>query len=135
MAGYVASGATFTFCGVKALATRVSVEASPAEIVDMTAHNAPVNQTMLVPTGAWVGGRGTADVEFLRTSGGVSPLNAIGKVGMASFSGNAFSINYNAVCETASEEAAVGELVRGTMRLRFTDYAGGAGENLSGSSF
>lgn len=134
MAGYVASGATFTFCGVRAIATRVSVEASPAEIVDMTPHNAPVNQTMLVPTGAWVGGGGTVDVEFLQSpTNAVSPLAAIGKVGVASFSGNTFSINNRAVCESATVEAAVGDLVRGTMRLRFTDYS--VTDTISGSSF
>lgn len=134
MAGYVASGATFTFCGVKAIATRVSVEAPTAEIVDMTATDAPVNQTVLVPTGAWVGGGGTVDVEFLQSpQNGVSPLLAIGKVGLASFSGNTFSINNRAVCESASIEASVGDLVRGTMRLRFTDYSGG--DPLTGTTF
>jgi hypothetical protein len=134
MAGYVASGATFTFCGVKAIATRVSVESPTAEIVDMTAHNAAVNATTLVPTGAWVGGGGTVDVEFLQSpQNGVSPLLAIGKVGQASFSGNTFSINNHAVCESATVEAAVGDLVRGTMRLRFTDFT--VTDTISGSSF
>lgn len=133
MAGYVASGATFTFCGVRAIATRVSVEAPTAEIVDMTAHNAAVNTTMLVPTGAWVGGGGTVDVEFLQSPNGVSPLVAIGKVGVASFSGNTFSINNRAACESATVEAAVGDLVRGTMRLRLTDY--NVTDTISGSSF
>ena len=132
MAGYVASGATFTFCGVKAIATRVSVEAATAEIVDMTAHDAAVNTTTLVPTGARMGG-GTVDVEFLQSPGGTSPLNAIGKVGVASFSGNTFSLSNNAVCETASLEASVGDLVRGTMRLRFTDHA--QADSIPGSSF
>lgn len=132
MAGYVASGATFTFCGVRAIATRVSVEAPTAEIVDMTAHDAPVNQKMLVPTGA--NGGGAVDVEFLQSpSGAVSPLDAIGKVGVASFTGNTFSINSRAVCESATVEAAVGDLVRGTMRLRFTDY--NVTDTISGSSF
>lgn len=134
MAGYVASGATFTFCGVRAIATRVSVEAPTAEIVDMTAHNAAVDTTMLVPTGAWVGGGGTVDVEFLQSpTNAVSPLVAIGKVGLASFTGNTFSINKRAVCESATVEAAVGDLVRGTMRLRFTDY--NVTDTISGSSF
>lgn len=132
MAGYVASGATFTFGGVRAIATRVSVDFPTAEIVDMTAHDAPVNQKMLVPTGA--NGGGTVDVEFLQSpSGGVSPLTVIGKVADASFSGNTFSISNRAVCETASVEAAVGDLVRGTMRLRFTDYT--ATDGISGQSF
>lgn len=134
MAGYVASGATFTFCGVRAIATRVSVESPTAEIVDMTPTDAAVNSTMLVPTGAWVGGGGTVDVEFLQTpTNAVSPLAAIGKVGVASFSGKTFVINNRAICETATVEAAVGDLVRGTMRLRFTDYA--VLDTISGSSF
>ena len=134
MAGYVASGATFTFCGVRAVATRVSVEAPTAEIVDMTAHSAAVNTTMLVPTGAWVGGGGTVDVEFLQSpTNAVSPLAAIGKVGLASFTGNTFSINNRAVCESATIEASVGDLVRGTMRLRLTDY--NVTDTISGSSF
>jgi len=133
MAGYVASGATFTFCGVKAIAIRVSVESPTAEIVDMTAHDAAVNTAVLVPTGAWVGGGGTVDVEFLQSAGGTSPLLAIGKVGQASFSGNTFSLSNKAVCETASLEAAVGDLVRGTMRLRFTDHS--QADSIPGSSF
>lgn len=133
MAGYVASGATFTFCGVRALATRVSVESPTAEIVDMTPHNGPLNQMVLVPTGAAASG-GAVEVEFLQSrNANVSPLAAVGRIGTIAFSGNVPSISVRGICENVSLEAATGDVVRGTMRFRLTDYP--AIDSISGSSF
>lgn len=131
MAGFVASGATLTFCGVQAIATRVSVDHPTAEIVDMTPYNAPASQVVLVPSGA--NGGGTVDVDFIQPTGGIGPLQAIGKVGVLSFTGNVFSISNRAICETATQEAATGDLVRGTMRFRLTDYT--AVDTISGQFF
>lgn len=121
MAGFVASGATFTFCGVKATVTRVSVETPTAEIVDMTPSSWPTGQPpVLVPTGALTGG--SIDVDFIASPGGVNPESIIGKVGTAQFSSPSLAVSQRAVCESASREAAVGDIVRGSMTLRFTGY-------------
>jgi hypothetical protein len=126
MAGFVASGATFTFVGpganITAIVTRLSVETPTAEIVDMTAFNAPANQMVLVPTGAWQGG--AIDVDFLYAPNGADPQTVIGKYGTAQFSSPQLSVSRNCILESASFEAAVGDLVRGTLRLRLTDYVG-----------
>jgi hypothetical protein len=131
MAGFVASGATLTFCGITAIATRVSVDHPTAEIVDMTPYNAPANELVLVPSGA--NGGGTVDVDFIQKNDGIGPLQAIGKVGVLSFTGQAFLLSNRAVCEAATQEAAVGDLVRGTMRFRLTDYT--ATDTISGQFF
>jgi hypothetical protein len=131
MAGFVASGATLTFLGVRAIATRVSVEHPQAEVVDMTPINAPANQLVLVPTGSRSGG--IVNVDFIQPNGGIGPLQAIGRVGVLSFSGNVFSLSNRAVCETATQEAATGDLIRGTMRFRLTDYTA-TDSNLGGGN-
>ena len=131
MAGFVASGATFTFCGVKATVTRVSVETPTAEIVDMTAHNTPAGQIVLVPTGAYTGG--TIDIDYLAGSGGTDPATAVGKVGQAVFSSPGYSVTKQVVCESATKDAAVGQIVSGSMRFRLTDHT--ATDSVTGTNF
>lgn len=131
MAGFVAQGATFTFCGVRATVTRLSVEAPTAEIVDMTAHNSPANQLVLVPTGVYTGG--TIDIDYIASSGGVDPATAIGKTGPAAFTGAGYAVTKKVVCESATKEAAVGQLVSGSMRFRITDYT--ANDSITGTGF
>jgi hypothetical protein len=131
MAGFVASGATFTFCGVQATVTRVSVEAPTAEIVDMTAHNSPAYQIVLVPTGVYTGG--TIDIDYIASAGGTDPATAIGKVGQAVFSGIGYGVAKQVVCESATKEAAVGQLVTGSMRFRITDHY--VTDSLTGTGF
>ena len=131
MAGFVASGATFTFCGVKATVTRVSVETPTAEIVDMTAHNTPAGQIVLVPTGAYTGG--TIDIDYIAGNGGTDPATAVGKCGDAVFNGVGYSVTKKVVCESATKDASVGQLVAGSMRFRLTNYT--ATDTLAGTNF
>ncbi len=131
MAGFVASGATFTFCGVRATVTRVSVEAPTAEIVDMTAHNAPANQIVLVPTGVYTGG--TIDIDYIASAGGVDPATAVGKTGPAVFTGVGYGVTKKVVCESANKDAAVGQIVSGSMRFRITDHT--ATDAVAGAAF
>ena len=131
MAGFVAAGATFTFCGVNATITRLSVEAPQAEIVDMTPSSWPVGQPpVLVPTGAQTGG--SIDIDFLASRSGVDPSTLVGKVGVAQFSSSSMTVSQRAVCESASRSAALGDLVRGSMKLRPTGYTGQT-DSMSGS--
>lgn len=122
MAGFVASGATFTFNGVAATITRLSVETPAAEIVDMTAHNAPTKQLVLVPTGDWRGG--AIDIDYIYAAGGTDPQTVVGTVGQATFASPRYSVARRVILESATTEASVGALVQGTLRFRVTDYAG-----------
>lgn len=120
MAGTSAQGATFTFRGVTFTITSVSVDSPTAEVVDMTAWDAPVKQSVIVPTGAWSGGNVT--VEFLRTPGTPDLTPLVTTVGPLAFSSAGFSYSRNALLESYSEGAKAGDLVRGSAKFRLTDY-------------
>jgi hypothetical protein len=117
MAGFTAQGATFTFNNVRATVVSVQVEEPTAEVVDMTGMFDNTGHQILVPTGAFSGG--TVTVEFI---GQATPAT-IGTIGPLSFA-NSTGVNLTRRCilENASIEARTGDLVRGTMKFRLTDY-------------
>ena len=126
MAGVSAQGGTFTFDGVSATIVALSVESAVAEVVDMTGlfpggtmH--PVNHIHMVPTGAWSGG--SISVDYLHV-GSFDPTLTIGTVKQLSFSCASYSVAKYAVHESSSTQLKVGDLVRGTMKFRLTDFEG-----------
>lgn len=120
MAGVTAHGATFSFRNFYASVVGVSVETPTAEIADMSGMQDNASQIVLVPTGAWSGGG--VSVDYLRDPATIDPIKLIRAVDWLSFSSFGFSFRRRCILESASEEAKAGELVRGTLRFRTTDY-------------
>lgn len=114
--------ATFTYSGFSGYVTGIAVEEPSAEIVDMTGINHPVGTLLRVPTGEKKGGAITLD--FLH-NGTLNPATLIGTHGTLTFSSSAYSVSRSVIVETASMEARVGEIVRGTIKFVLTDYTGG----------
>lgn len=125
MAGFSAQGATFTFSGSGAsfvgAVVGISVETPTAEVVDMTPIDESAQNVILVPTGSWSGG--SVSVDYLAT-GSQDIQNIVRKVGNLSFSSPTLNVTRRAIAESASVEARTGELVRGSIRFRVTDYTG-----------
>lgn len=120
MAGVTAQGATLTFRGVVATITGISVEMPTAETTDMTSATDGAAQSVIVPTGAWSGGTITVDFLTLNTD----PQALVRQVGDLTFRSAGYTISRRVLCESASVEARTGELVRGSLRFRMTDYTG-----------
>jgi len=122
MAGLTAHGGTFTFQTFSAAVTGISVETPTAEIVDMTPMASSANQLVMVPTGAWSGG--TISVDYIRLAATADPQTLVSKCDQLSFSSSGFSVSRRVVLQSASTEARVGDLVRGSLRFVLTDYTG-----------
>lgn len=122
MAGVTAQGATFTFNGVVATITSMSVETPKAEIADMTGINDASNATVLVPTGAQT--PGYVNVEYIHAQGGTDPQTVIGTRGSLVFGSPKYSVTRNAILESATTDVRSGDVVRGTLRFVMTDYYG-----------
>lgn len=124
--GTTAQGGTFTFSvsggNIVAKIIGLSVETPQAEIVDMTAYNDAAELSVAVPTGSWTGG--SVSVDYMHVPGGQDPQSIVRKVGSLTFSSAGYSVTKRAILESATTEARVGELVRGTLRFRLTDYQG-----------
>jgi hypothetical protein len=121
MAGVTAQGGTFTFDGVSATIVALSVDSAVAEVVDMTSSVHSVNHIHMVPTGAWSGG--SISVDYLH-GGSFDATSTIGQVKQLSFSCARYSVAKWAVHESSSTQLKVGDLVRGTMKFRLTDFQG-----------
>ena len=132
MAGFTAQGATFTFTtpsgSFTAKLTGISIETPTAEVTDMTPAALGSGYIILVPTGDWSGG--SMSVDYIRETSSQS-ANAIGdpqslvrKHGPATFASAGMSITRNVILQSASTEARVGDLVRGSLRFVLTDYTG-----------
>ena len=122
MAGVSAQGATFTFNGVMATITAMSVETPVAEIADMTGINDAVGATVLVPTGATSPGK--ISVDYVHAAGGIDPQAVLGSRGTLAFGSPGYSVSRNAILESASTEVRTGDVVRGSIRFVMTDYYG-----------
>jgi len=124
---FVAQGATFTFAPssggfITAALTRVGVETPTAELVDMTPGGASPGVMIIVPTGDTRGG--SLSVDFLYAQNGVDPQTLVGKTGQATFASPNLTVSRRVILESASIEASVGDLVRGSLTFRLTDYTG-----------
>lgn len=122
MAGVIARNASFSFRGLSATVAGVSVETPTASHVDMTHITDATNARVLVPTREMAAGSITVD--FIHESGGVDPNNLVGLHGRLVFSSNGYGVARQVFLESASTEARVGELVRGTLKFKTTDYYG-----------
>ncbi len=121
-----AQGGTFTFSysggSVTGDIVGLSVETPQAEIIDMTGISDAKEVVLAVPTGQWSGG--SISVDYLHRAGGIDTQTVVRKVGNLSFASAGYSVTRRAILESASTEARVGELVRGTLTFRPTDYQG-----------
>ena len=132
MAGFSAQGATLTFNWTREVGLQsvsgtfgaaivgVSVETPVAEVVDMTAVDDPPGYSVLVPTGDWSGGGVT--VEYIATTATGDVQNVVRGVGDLAFTSPRFSVTRRAILESASQEIRFGDVVRGTLNFRLTDY-------------
>ena len=122
MAGVTAHGATFIFsaagASVSGTITGISVEMPTAEVTDMSSISDSGSKMVIVPTGAWTGG--TITVDFLTVN--QDPQAAVRAAGRLSFTSAGYSISRSVICESASVDARAGELIRGSLRFRMTDY-------------
>lgn len=127
MAGVTAHGGAFSFNGFLGFVVGVSVETPTAEVVDMSGVSDAKHINNLVPTGAWSGGSITVD--YLRHQNGPDPQSLVRGVGQLTFSAmqngqQSFGVSRRCILESATLEARAGELVRGSLRFRMTDYQG-----------
>lgn len=126
MAGFAASGATFTFTGSRGnfagAVVGISVETPVAEIVDMTSPSDPSGYAVLVPTGEWSGGG--VSLDFIATASTGDIQDIVRGVGSLTFASPHFSVTRRAILESANMEARLGELVRGSATFKVTDYQG-----------
>lgn len=124
--GITAQGATFTFLSsignVSANVTRIAVELPVAEVADMTSITTPERLQILVPTGSLKGG--SVSVDYIASRVGVAPLRYVGRSGTLSFQSPGYSRKASVILESASEEAAINDVVRGSMKFALTDYSG-----------
>lgn len=123
MAGVHAQGATFSFAGYRAIVSGISVETPTAEVTDMTPGWAPAGMHVAVPTGDWSGGAISVDYIHAGPSQ-VDVQSLVRRRGALVFSSTNFTVSRNAILESATTEARTGDIVRGTMRFRMTDYYG-----------
>ena len=132
MAGVSAQGGTFTFSGrspqgasfsLNAIITGIAVETPSAEVVDMTGIYDPTGHSVRVPTGDVRGGAVTIDYLHAGASA-VDPQRLIGSYGQLAFNSSKYSVSRQAILESASHGARVGELVRGSVKFALTDYYG-----------
>ena len=126
MAGFAAQGATFTFAGslgsFQGAVVGLSVETPAAEIVDMTSPSDPSGYSVRVPTGEWSGGR--ISLDFIATTATGDIQGIVRGIGPLTFSSPRYSVTRRCILESASTEARVGELVRGSATFIPTDYQG-----------
>lgn len=124
---FSAQGATFTFApdlggAFQANLTRLVVDSPVAELVDMTPGGADPRQIILVPTGEWRGGSVTVDLLLSESTPALQPL--VGRTGFIQFASPRLNVSRRVVLESADIEASVGDLVRGSLTFRLTDYPG-----------
>ena len=121
-----AHGGTFTFVSnigtFSGRVTNVKVETPSAEIVDMTALDAPADHIVLVPTGAWKGG--SISVDYMTGSSGARAESLVKGYGSLSYASPGYSVTLQVVLESASTMLAIGDSVKGSMKFVPTDYYG-----------
>lgn len=83
----------------------------------------PVGAIVMVPTGEWSGG--TISVDYIHAGLlQTDPQEMVRQVGLLRFRSLGLSVARNAILESATTEARTGDIVRGTLRFRMTDYYG-----------
>ena len=115
-------GTTFTFPGFTAHYTSISVEEPQAEVVDMTSVRDAIGKRKMVPTGD-ISSPGRIRVDYIRRPTTTTPLAMVGANGINA--GNAVVLTFahatagsftaKAILESASNEVASGDLMRGSL--------------------
>lgn len=126
MAGFSAHGATFTFQTIagqlSANVTGLSVELPTAEVVDMTSTTTALGFRLMVPTGEVSGG--SIQVDYIASRGGAAIEPFLKRVGNLVFACPGYTVAKRAILQSASQQASVGDAVRGTLTFAITDYQG-----------
>jgi hypothetical protein len=120
MSARLANRSQFSFNGTTYAATSVSVEAPQPEIVDMTSLGSPLGDPRMVPTGD-VTAPGRISVEAF---GFANPASLVGTIGLATFTTPLGSVSKRAICDSASVEGQVADLLRVRFSLTMTSYQG-----------
>lgn len=120
MAGVTAQGAVFSFIGFTGSVTGLSIESPVAEIADMTGIGDASTTMRMQPTGAWSGGG--VSVDFIAARG-ASPEQLVRQRGPLIFSSPNFSYAVYVILESVSLAVQSGDVIRGTMKFKRTDYA------------
>ena len=115
-------GTTFTFPGFTAHYTSISVEEPQAEVVDMTSASDALGTKRMVPTGD-IASPGRIRVDYIRRPDTTQPLAMVGALGINA--GNAVTLTFShasagsfttkAILESASNEVANGDMMRGSL--------------------
>ena len=114
----LSQGTSFSFRGAGYTVTSVSVDGPQPEIVNMSGVNAASGSMIMVPTGAYTN-PGRISVEGF---GFFDPLALVGTVGQATFTTPGGTITRQAVCDSASVDARLGQLLSVRITLMPTDY-------------
>ncbi len=116
----LANGTTFTFSGTAYTVTAIRVSSPQPEIVNMTAIDSPLGQMWMVKTGDALS-PGTVEIDVL---GVVDPTTLVGTYGDLEITGTAqVGSGLKALCESATMEARVADVIRGSVRFVLTDIA------------
>lgn len=107
-------GVTFTFPGLTAHYTSISVEDPKAEIVDVTAVDDPPGTRRMYYTGD-ISSPGRVRVDYIRLPNTPAPLLFAGRTGQLSIQHANINVTKNAILESATSEIAVGQMLRGTL--------------------
>ena len=83
----------------------------------------PVGTLGIVPTGEWSGG--SISVDYIHAGPlQTDPQTLVRQTGQLLFLSPGYGFGRNVILESATTEATVGDIVRGTLRFRMTDYYG-----------
>lgn len=115
----LANGTTFTFNSTAYTVTAIRVTSPQPEIVNMTDVDDALGSMQMVKTGDALS-PGTVEIDVL---GVVDPTTLVGTYGELSITGTAsVGSSLKALCESATMEARVADVIRGTARFVLTDY-------------
>ena len=115
-------GATFTFPGLTALYTSISVQEPQAEVVDMTKIDDPVGTRRMVSTGDKTS-PARVRVDYIRLAATPKPMNISGLSGQLVISHTELGLAFSqkAIVESASSEIAVGDFIKGSLEFVIDD--------------
>jgi hypothetical protein len=89
----------------------------------MTSATDPLGTISVAPTGDWSGG--SISVDYIHAGPlQADPQSLVRSRGSLRFVSPNYSVLRNAILESATTEARTGDIVRGTLRFRMTDYYG-----------
>lgn len=120
----VPTGASFVFGSsagnLTAKVVGLKVETPTADIVDMSGISDGELLNIMVPTGSWRGG--SISVDYIDAT--VDPQGFVRSVGTVTFAAKNVTVSKKAILESAARDIRVGDVIRGTLTFKLTDYAG-----------